>query len=348
MWIPSPAPPIRERSPERPPGGGVCPLLSDRVSSHHDDLPTGQDDNPPHGSLFLTESLPPPLPFDTQGLDRAQAGVRDSSFYRSFSLLGPESREDLYDFYVFCRLVDDLADEPRTDIDVRAHLDAWAWSFAHDFAAPPGWEEAPFFLRTVGIAKKRKIPSSLYGEIVRGMQDDLTRVRIPDTAALLRYCYRAAGAVGRICVPIFGGDLDRLGPYADLLGEAFQLTNILRDLAQDASRDRIYLPADRMRHFGVTDDDVLAGHLHDGMRSLLTEIWSRSEEDYERARELLSDPADQRTMIAARAMETVYHAIHKKIRKTGFDVYRRRVGLGPLEKATVLLRLWRARKAAGL
>ncbi len=355
MWLPmstlSPARPIRERSPERYPRGIVCPLLSDRVSFVHDDLLFGQDDKPPHGSFFLTDSpFSPasPLSFDTEGLERARAGVRGSSFYRSFSLLAPDNRADLYDFYVFCRVVDDLADEPRTDIDVRAHLDAWAWSFAHDFSAPSGWEEAPFFLRTVEIAKKRRIPASLYADIVRGMQDDLTRVRIPDTPALLRYCYRAAGAVGRICIPIFGGDLDRLGPYADLLGEAFQLTNILRDLAQDAARDRIYLPADRMSHYGVTEEDVLTGRLHDRMRALLTEIWNRSEEDYDKARQLLSDPADQRTMIAARSMETVYHAIHKKIRKTGFDVYRQRVGLGPLEKAGVLLRLWRERKAAGL
>ena len=295
-----------------------------------------------------TFSTPSPLSFDTEGLERARAGVRDSSFYRSFSLLEPESRSDLYDFYVFCRVVDDLADEPRTDIDVRSHLNCWSWSFAHDFATPPGWEKAPFFLRTVEIAKKRQIPASLYGDIVRGMQDDLSQVRIPDIPALLRYCYRAAGAVGRICVPIFGGDLDRLGPYADLLGEAFQLTNILRDIAQDAARDRIYLPADRMRHFGVSDEDVLTGRLHDGMRALLTEIWTRSEDDYEKARHLLSDPADQRTMVAARAMETVYHAIHKKIRRTGFDVYRQRIRLGPLEKASVLLRLWRDRKAVGL
>jgi len=290
----------------------------------------------------------PSLPFDTTGLERARRGVRDSSFYRSFSLLSPQSRDDLYDFYVFCRLVDDLADEPREEIDVRSHLAAWADAFAHDFAPPPGWEEAPFFLRTVEIARRRQIPASLYGEIVRGMRDDLQTVRIPDTPALLRYCYRAAGAVGRICVPIFGGDLERLGPYADLLGEAFQLTNILRDLAQDAAKNRIYLPADRMRHFGVSEQDVLNGHLHAGLRALLEEIWEHSEEDYKKAGELLSDPADRKTMIAARAMETVYHALHHKIRRTGFDVYRRRVALGPLEKAGVLFRLWREKKAVGL
>ena len=290
----------------------------------------------------------PSLPFDTTGLERARRGVRDSSFYRSFSLLPPKSRDDLYDFYVFCRLVDDLADEPREDIDVRAHLLAWGEAFAHDFAPPRGWEEAPFFLRTVEIARRRKIPASLYGEIVRGMQEDLETVRIPDIPALERYCFRAAGAVGRICIPIFGGDLDRLSPYADRLGEAFQLTNILRDLAQDAAKNRIYLPADRMAHFGVSEQDVLNGHLHAGLRALLEEIWDRSEADYIKAGELLSDPADRKTMIAARAMETVYHARHHKLRRTGFDVYRRRVALGPLEKAGVLFRLWRDKKAVGL
>ncbi len=284
---------------------------------------------------------PSSLSFDTTGLERARAGVRGSSFYRSFSLLDSEGQRDLFDFYVFCRLVDDLADEPRTDIDVTAHLAAWASAFDNDFRPPDGWEKEPFFLRIVEISRRRKIPASLYGDIVRGMREDLSVVRIPDIPALERYCYRAAGAVGRICVPIFGGDLSRLAPYADRLGEAFQLTNILRDLRQDAERNRIYLPADRMRHHGVTEDDVLSGHIHAGMTALLEEIWNRSEEDYRMAADLLSGPEDRQTMVAARAMETVYHAIHKKIRRSGFDVYRKRIGLGPVDKARVLFSFWR-------
>lgn len=281
------------------------------------------------------------MAFDETGLERARAGVRGSSFYRSFSLLDPERQTDLFDFYVFCRLVDDLADEPRTDIDVSSHLEAWAYSFSHDFAPPPGWEHAPFFLRIVEIARTRGIPPSLFGDIVRGMQDDLGVVRISDVPELERYCYRAAGAVGRICIPIFGGDLDRLAPYADRLGEAFQLTNILRDIRQDAERNRIYLPGDRMRHFGVSDQDILEGRMHPGMAALLEEIWTRSEEDYRLAAALLTRPEDRQTMIAARAMETVYHALHKKIRRTGYDVYRKRIGLGPVEKARALFSFWR-------
>ena len=283
----------------------------------------------------------PSLPFDRTGLERARAEVRGSSFFRSFSLLDAQGQQDLFDFYVFCRLVDDLADEPRTDIDVATHLAAWAFAFEHDFAPPRGWEAEPFFLRIVEISRRRGIPPSLYGNIVRGMQEDLTLVRIPDLPALELYCYRAAGAVGRICVPIFGGDLNRLAPYADRLGEAFQLTNILRDLRQDAERNRIYLPADRMRHFGVSEEDVLSGRFHAGMTALLEEIWNRSEEDYRAAAALLSGPEDRQTMIAARAMETVYHAIHRKIRRSGFDVYRKRIGLGPVEKARALFSFWR-------
>lgn len=286
-------------------------------------------------------TLPPSLPFDTTGLERARAGVRGSSFYRSFSLLDPDGQRDLFDFYVFCRLVDDLADEPRSDIDVAEHLAAWASAFDSDFTPPAGWENEPFFQRIVEISRRRGIPASLYGEIVRGMQDDLSLVRIPDIPSLERYCYRAAGAVGRICIPIFGGDLSRLSPYADRLGEAFQLTNILRDLRPDAERNRIYLPADRMRHHGVTEEDVLSGRIHPGMTALLEEIWSRSEEDYRQAAALLSGPEDRQTMIAARAMESVYHAIHQKIRRSGFDVYRRRIGLGPVEKARTLFSFWR-------
>jgi phytoene synthase len=96
-----------------------------------------------------------------------------------------------------------------------------------------------------------------------------------------------------------------------------------------------------MRHFGVSEEDVLSGRFHAGMRALLEEIWARSEEDYREAASLLSGPEDRKTMIAARAMETVYHAIHRKIRRSGFDVYRKRIALGPVEKARALFSFWR-------
>ena len=280
------------------------------------------------------------LPFDTAGLETARSEVRESSFYRSFSLLDPTGKADLEDFYVFCRIVDNLADEPRTDIDVRAHLDAWASCFENDYRAPDGWEVSPFFERLVEISRRRKIPPSLFLDIVHGMQADLGTVRIPDVPALERYCYQAAGAVGRICIPIFGGEIELLAPYADRLGEAFQLTNILRDLRQDAERNRIYLPADRMALHGVSESDILTGRMHPGTKALLEEIWNRSEENYRKAEDLLRGPEDRRTMVAARAMEIVYHAIHRKIRRSGYNVYRKRIRLGPVEKASVVFRFW--------
>ena len=286
----------------------------------------------------MTQEIFPP--FDHIGLERARSEVRESSFYRSFSLLDRRGQEDLEDFYVFCRLVDNLADEPREDIDVRAHLEAWASCFEHDYAVPAGWDSAPFFMKLLELSRRRQIPVSLFADIVSGMKADLGTVRIPDVPALERYCYQAAGAVGRICIPIFGGDLDRLAPYADRLGEAFQLTNILRDLRQDAERNRIYLPADRMRHHGVSEEDLLTGRTHAGTIALLEEIWNRSEQDYREAEALLGSPRDRKTMAAARAMEIVYHAIHRKIRRTGYDVYRRRIRLGPVEKVSLVFQFW--------
>lgn len=290
--------------------------------------------------MTRTTPDPPALPFDQPGLDIARAEVRESSFYHAFSLLDPEGRADLEQFYIFCRIVDNLADEPREMIDPRQHLAHWEWFFSNGFTSPPGWEGAAFPRSLAGLSRRHGIPAGLYLEIVSGMQSDLELVRIPDEKALARYCFQAAGAVGRICIPIFGGDLALLSPYADRLGEAFQLTNILRDLRSDAERNRIYLPADRMAHHGVTEEEVLSGRMTPAMKALLLEIWLRSEEQYRVADALLNNPEDRKTMVAARAMERVYHALHRKIRKKGFDVYTRKVRLNPFEKLSVAVGFW--------
>lgn len=269
---------------------------------------------------------------------KAREGIRKSNFFLSFLFLDPVARRDLGTFYLFCRVVDDIVDEIPDRAQARQKLLFWEKLFQGD--SLPESESHPLVRDLVDLVRRRDLPLSLFREIISGMSADLGCVRIPDLPALERYCYLAAGAVGRACIPIFGGSISELGPYADRLGEAFQLTNILRDLKGDAARDRIYLPADRMVHYGVSEKDVLEGLLHPGFILLMEELWELADRNYREAEALLADPVRFRTMEAARAMAVFYREIHRGIRRNKFQVYRNRIRLGPLQKGLLLTRFW--------
>lgn len=281
------------------------------------------------------------LPDDQTGFpeyQKAREGIRKSNFFLSFLFLDPVARKDLETFYLFCRVVDDIVDEiPDRNLAGKKLL---FWEDLFRGGSLPGSSPHPLVRDLADLVHRRKLPLSLFREIVSGMAADLDHVRIPDLSALERYCYLAAGAVGRACIPIFGGLISDLGEYADRLGEAFQLTNILRDLGSDARRDRIYLPADRMAHCGVSEKDVLEGRLHPGFIRLMEELWELADRNYREAESLLSDPERFRTMEAARAMAVFYREIHREIRREGFQVYRHRIRLGPVRKGFLLTRFW--------
>lgn len=281
---------------------------------------------------------------DLRGYEKARQEIRKSNFALSFLFLQPESRQDLETFYVFCRVVDDIVDETRDRSEAQEQLAFWEGLFRGD--AIPRESRHPLAVSLDELIRRRDIPLSLFREIVAGMSSDLDRVRIPDVPALKRYCYLAAGAVGRVCIPIFGGSIARLGPYADRLGEAFQLTNILRDLKGDAERDRIYLPADRMAHFGVTESDVLSGNQGPGFFRLMEELWEVADLDYREAEALLDEPSILKTMEAARAMSVFYRDIHRALRRRGFDVYGNRIRLSSFRKIRLLAGFWFASRVS--
>ena len=270
--------------------------------------------------------------FSIRRYEKAQSALSKSNFRIGYRFLKDQSRKDLETLYVFFRVVDDLVDEPFPGEDPTGELAAWT----EDLSGGTRFDH-PLSARLHDLMDRRGIPSGILLDVVRGMSMDLDRVRIAGMAELREYCYLAAGAVGRACIPVFGGDLARLAPYADALGEAFQLTNILRDVKEDAARDRIYLPADRMRHFNVSETDVLSGVWSEGFGKLLEELWELSEQDYQKAQGLLVTSEDRRIMRPARAMEAYYHEIHREIRRRNFDVFSRPVSLSKFKKASLLL-----------
>ncbi len=270
--------------------------------------------------------------FSIKRYQNAQAALDRSNFKIGYRFLKDQSRKDLETLYVFFRVIDDLVDEPFSGEDPRVEISAWM----EDLSGGKRFDH-PLSLKLHELVDRRGVPPETLLDVVRGMAMDLDRVRIAGMTQLREYCYLAAGAVGRACIPVFGGDLARLAPYADALGEAFQLTNILRDVKEDAARDRIYLPGDRMLHYGVSEAEVLSGVLTDGLRSLMDELWNISEQDYRKAQSLLPTAEDRKVMRPARAMEAYYHEIHREIRRRNFDVFSRQVSLSKFKKASLLL-----------
>ncbi|MDP3483644.1 MAG: presqualene diphosphate synthase HpnD, partial [Sulfuricella sp.] len=177
-----------------------------------------------------------------------RAAKSGSSFYYSFLFLPPLKRRAITALYAFCREVDDVADECHDVAIARAKLAWWRNEVSNIFAGRP---EHPVGQALAPLAREFGLPASEFDEIITGMEMDLTQNRYADFDQLQLYCHRVAGVVGLLSARIFGYRDARTEAYAHDLGLAFQLTNIIRDVGEDARRNRIYLPLDELTRFGV-------------------------------------------------------------------------------------------------
>jgi phytoene synthase len=176
-------------------------------------------------------------------------------------------------------------------------------------------------------------------EIIDGMEMDLTHHRYPDFAALRLYCHRVAGVVGQLSACIFGYTNPRTLEYAEKLGLAFQLTNIIRDVGEDARRDRVYLPSDELARAGLTAEDILARRYSDAFARLMETQSARAESFYDEAFAAL--PAeDRRSQRAGLVMAAIYRTLLAEIRRDGFHVLDRRVALTPMRKLWIAWKTW--------
>ncbi len=176
-------------------------------------------------------------------------------------------------------------------------------------------------------------------EIIDGMEMDLTQTRYLDFAGLERYCYHVAGAVGLLAAGIFGYSNPRTLDYAKSLGTAFQLTNIIRDVGEDARKNRIYLPIDELKQFEVPAADILNAKYSDNFRKLMAFQAQRAEAWYEKAMQAL--PAeDRRTQRAGLIMAAIYRATLAEVERDGFQVLTQRTSLTPLRKFWLAWKTW--------
>ncbi|HEX5478061.1 MAG TPA: presqualene diphosphate synthase HpnD, partial [Burkholderiales bacterium] len=183
-----------------------------------------------------------------------KAAASGSSFYYSFLFLPRERRRAITALYAFCREVDDVVDEASDPQVAAAKLAWWRAEIARLFAGTP---QHPVMRALQPYTQAFSLSAERLNEIIDGMEMDLTQTRYLDWAGLERYCYRVASVVGLLAAGIFGYRDARTLDYARSLGIAFQLTNIIRDVGEDARKNRIYLPMEELRRFGVPASDIL-------------------------------------------------------------------------------------------
>ena len=251
-----------------------------------------------------------------------------TSFYYSFLFLPPEKNHAIMALYAFCREVDDVVDECREPALAQIKLQWWREEIDKAFNGIP---QHPVTRALEKYIKAFNLQQEYFLEIIDGMEMDLFQTRYPSFNELNLYCYRAASAVGLLAAEIFGYQHRDTLKYAHNLGLALQLTNILRDVTEDASRGRIYIPQDELAQFGVDEKDILLGKMSDNMRKLFEHQANRAESYYNQAWDKLPDE-DRYPQLSGIIMGEIYHAILGKMQKNNFEVINKRTGLSPVKK----------------
>lgn len=265
-----------------------------------------------------------------------KAAKSGSSFYYSFRFLTADRRRAITALYAFCREVDDIADEV-ADIDVaRAKLGWWRAEVANLFAGHP---QHPVTQALEPATRSLGVDQNRLNEIIDGMEMDLTWHRYNDFESLKLYCHRVAGVVGQLSASIFGFSHPQTLDYAERLGLAFQLTNIIRDVGEDARRDRIYLPADELQRFGVTAEDILRARHTVNFERLMAFQAERAKSLYDEALRALL-PEDRRPQRPGLIMAAIYRTLLNEIERDGFKVLAQRTSLTPLRKLWIAWRTW--------
>lgn len=262
----------------------------------------------------------------------AQSG---SSFYYAFRILPHTQRRAITAFYAFCREVDNIVDEV-SDVSVaRTKLNYWRREVDALFL---GTAQHPVMQAIKPHIEPMRLPQSAFHTVIDGMQQDLDKTRYLNAAELSAYCYKAAGVVGEVTARIFGmrvPDNPKTLEYARTLGEALQLTNIIRDVGEDARRGRIYLPQDDLAKFNVSPSAVLRCQPDEKFGELMTFQYSRAVELYDRALSVLP-PEDKHAQRAGLAMGAIYRALLDEIRRDGYRVLQHRVALTPIRKLWIV------------
>ena len=267
-----------------------------------------------------------------------KAANSGSSFYYAFLFLPTDRRAAITAFYAFCREVDDVVDEISDPSVAQSTLAWWQNEVVQSFAGNP---THPVMKALMVHANNFGIEANHLLAVIEGCQMDLSQTRYLDYTGLKRYCHLVAGVVGEVAAKIFGQTDPQTTQYAHTLGMAFQLTNILRDVGEDAMRGRIYLPIDELKQFDVKAQDLLQRQYSDRFTALMKFQAARAHGLYEEAFALLP-AADKQAQKPGLMMASIYRTLLREIEADNFQVLHQRVSLTPLRK------LWLAWKVQAL
>lgn len=259
---------------------------------------------------------------------RDKAAKSGSSFYYSFLFLPPQQRDAIMALYAFCREVDDAVDEI-SDPSIAAQTLAWWREEVHRSFL--GNATHPVGKALTTTLQDFALHEEYFHEIIDGMEMDLIQHRYPAFKHLTLYCHRVASVVGLLSAEIFGFTDRNTLKFAEKLGLAFQLTNIIRDVREDAERGRIYLPEDELQQFGVSTQSILQLQQTDALTKLLAFQAQRAEHYYQQAMQLLPDQ-DRYRQRTALIMAEIYRTTLQEIANDNFPVMQQRISLTPIRK----------------
>ncbi len=274
-----------------------------------------------------------------------KAASSGSSFYYSFLFLPAKKRRAITALYAFCREIDDVTDEIKEPDIVRIKLEWWRNDVSKIYHGQP---EHPVNQELQHVIQDFNLKEQLLHEMITGMQMDVDNTRYPHFELLEQYCYRVAGVVGLLSIEIFGYSNQQTQEYARLLGNALQLTNIIRDIYEDALRQRIYIPEEELKRFNITPGQIYAGKFNTeedqaNFKKLMQFQCERAKNYYKKALATLPEE-DRYQQSTGLIMAAIYETILDEIIRDDFQVLTHRIKLTPLRKFWIAWRTWRNEK----
>lgn len=267
-----------------------------------------------------------------------------SSFYYSFLFMPKRKREAMFSVYAFCRETDDLVDNEPDPDKARHALDAWRREIDACFEGRP---THPIAMSLRNTLDEFPMPAEYFHGLIDGCEMDLVHTRYRTFGELYEYGYRVASLVGLICIEIFGYRSPQTKDYAVNLGMALQLTNILRDVGEDAERGRIYLPLEDLERFGCPEADLLNAVRSPAFAELMAFQAQRAESFYAKAMEHF-EKRDRDLLYPAEIMRRIYHRLLERIVKADYNVFQQRVRVPNREKIRLAMQTWLASRLGRL
>lgn len=281
---------------------------------------------------------------DSKRYTKEKTKKSGTNFYYSFLFLPKMKREAIYTVYSFCRESDDIVDDAGSPDEARRQLDEWRNELEACYQGTP---THPITTALADVLEHFAIPKRYFHELIDGMEMDLQQTRYKTFEELSTYCYHAASVVGLMCIEIFGYRSPKARDYAINLGKALQMTNILRDVGDDASKGRIYLPEEDYQRFNLTEKDLLEQKYSPEFVEFMKFEVERTREFYDLAKHSY-ERRDHHLLFPAEIMRKIYSRILENIIQNQFEVFSRRITISKQRKILYALQEWTRGRVRGL